>query len=122
MLFEIEQESRRRFLDLMREMRLIYLRNGAFSWRLDEDLEKPGRFRMEMMVSSWAEHLEQHRRMTKNELAVWRQTWSLHSSASDGPVVKHYLSVHRELMTRRNSTASETPGDQEGNPVESAAT
>jgi MFS family permease len=122
MLFEIEQESRRRFLDLMREMRLIYLRNGAFSWRLDEDLEKPGRFRMEMMVSSWAEHLEQHRRMTKNELAVWRQTWSLHSSASDGPVVKHYLSVHRELMTRRNSTASETPGDQEDNPVESAAT
>ena len=122
MLFEIEQESRRRFLDLMREMRLIYLRNGAFSWRLDEDLEKPGRFRMEMMVSSWAEHLEQHRRMTKNELAVWRQTWSLHSSASDGPVVKHYLSVHRELMTRRNSTAPETPGDQEDNPVESAAT
>jgi hypothetical protein len=60
--------------------------------------------------------------MTKNELAVWRQTWSLHSSASDGPVVKHYLSVHRELMTRRNSTASETPGDQEDNPVESAAT
>src|SRR5580704_8292728 len=122
MIFEIEQESRRRFLDLMREMRLIYLRNGAFSWRLDEDLEKPGRFRMEMMVSSWAEHLEQHRRMTKNELAVWRQTWSLHSSASDGPVVKHYLSVHRELMTRRNATASETPGDQEDNPVESAAT
>jgi MFS family permease len=123
MLFEVEQENRRRFLDLMREMRLIYLRNGAFSWRLDEDLEKPGRFRMEMMVSSWAEHLEQHRRMTTNELAIWRQTWSLHSSASDGPVVKHYLSVHRELMTRRaNSTTSEPPGDQEDNPVESAAT
>jgi MFS family permease len=123
MIFEIEQESRRRFLDLMREMRLIYLRNGAFSWRLDEDLEKPGRFRMEMMVSSWSEHLEQHKRMTKNELVVWRQTWSLHSSASDGPVVKHYLSAHRELMTRRqNSPASETPGDQEDNPVESAAT
>jgi MFS family permease len=123
MIFEIEQENRRQFLDLMREMRLIYLRNGAFSWRLDEDLEKPSRFRMEMMVSSWSEHLEQHKRMTRNELAVWRQTRSLHSSASDGPVVKHYLSAHRELMTRRqNSSASETPGDQEDNPVESAAT
>ncbi|MBV8212198.1 MAG: MFS transporter [Verrucomicrobia bacterium] len=117
MVFEVEQENRRRFLDLMREMRLIYLRNGAFSWRLDEDLEKPNRFRMEMMVSSWSEHLEQHKRMTRNELAVWRRTWSLHTSNSDGPVVKHYLSVHRELMTRRsNSMASETPEDEESLP------
>jgi MFS family permease len=117
MVFEVEQENRRRFLDLMREMRLIYLRNGAFSWRLDEDLEKPNRFRMEMMVSSWSEHLEQHKRMTRNELAVWRRTWSLHTSASDGPVVKHYLSVHRELMTRRsNSANSETEEDEESLP------
>jgi hypothetical protein len=117
MVFDVEEENRRRFLDLMREMRLIYLRNGAFSWRLDEDLEKPNRFRMEMMVSSWSEHLEQHKRMTRNELAVWRRTWSLHASASDGPVVKHYLSVHRELMTRRsNSSNSETEEDEESLP------
>jgi membrane glycosyltransferase len=117
MVFDVEQENRRRFLDLMKEMRLIYLRNGAFSWRLDEDLEKPNRFRMEMMVSSWSEHLEQHKRMTRNELAVWQRTWSLHTSASDGPVVKHYLSVHRELMTRRsNSTTPETEEDEEGLP------
>jgi Transmembrane secretion effector len=117
MVFDVEQENRRRFLDLMKEMRLIYLRNGAFSWRLDEDLEKPNRFRMEMMVSSWSEHLEQHKRMTRNELAVWRRTWSLHTSASDGPLVKHYLSVHRELMTRRsNSTTAETEEDEESLP------
>ena len=123
MIFEIEPENRRLFLDLMREMRLIYLRNGAFSWRLDEDLEKPGRFRMEMMVSSWSEHLEQHKRMTKNELATWRRTWSLHTSASDGPLVKHYLSVHRELMTRRPNLAdSETPTDEPDSSLESAAT
>jgi hypothetical protein len=49
---------------------------------------------------------------------VWRRTWSLHNSASEGPLVKHYLSVHRELMTRRpNSTAPETPEDEEDNPV-----
>jgi hypothetical protein len=116
-VFDVEQENRRRFLDLMKEMRLIYLRNGAFSWRLDEDLEKPNRFRMEMMVSSWSEHLEQHKRMTRNELAVWRRTWSLHTSASDGPLVKHYLSVHRELMTRRsNSGNSENEEDEDGLP------
>ncbi|MBV9274507.1 MAG: MFS transporter [Verrucomicrobia bacterium] len=100
MVFEIDVANRRLFLDLMREMRLIYLRNGAFSWRLDEDLEKAGRFRMEMMVSSWSEHLQQHERMTKNELATWRKVWSLHS-AREEPIVKHYLSVHRELLMRR---------------------
>jgi MFS family permease len=123
MLFEIDSENRRLFLDLMREMRLIYLRNGAFSWRLDEDLEKPGRFRMEMMVSSWSEHLEQHKRMTRNEVVIWRRTWSLHNSASDGPVVKHYLSVHRELMTRRPGAPDiETPTDQQDSSLENAAT
>jgi membrane glycosyltransferase len=100
MEFEVEEEKRGRFLELMREMRLVYLRNGAFSWRLDEDLEKRNRFRMEMLVTSWSEHLQQHERMTRSELDTWQRIWALHAGKK-GPVVKHYLSVNKELLPRR---------------------
>jgi len=100
MEFEVAEENRARFLELMREMRLVYLRNGAFSWRLDEDLEKRNRFRMEMLVTSWSEHLQQHERMTRSELETWQKIWALHGGEK-GPVVKHYLSVNKELLPRR---------------------
>jgi hypothetical protein len=127
MIFDIYPERRLEFLDRMREMRLIYLRNGAFSWRLDEDLEQSNTFRMEMLVASWSEHLQQHERMTKAELAAWREVWQMHIGQGD-PVVKHYLSVQRELLARRPSTAESGNHDREtagsrgaGSPAEGEA-
>jgi Transmembrane secretion effector len=131
MIFDIDPERRVEFLDRMREMRLIYLRNGAFSWRLDEDLEQSNTFRMEMLVASWSEHLQQHERMTKAELAAWREVWQMHTGKGD-PVVKHYLSVQRELLARRPSTSESANHDREtdgetaasretGSPVEGEA-
>jgi len=102
MEFEISSTDRWKFFRLMREMRLTYLRNGAFRWQLDEDLQKPNHFRMEMFVASWSEHLQQHERMTKNELQTWERVWRLHRGKSE-PVVKHYLSRNRELLMRRNT-------------------
>jgi MFS family permease len=103
MEFEIAPADRWKFFQLMREMRLTYLRNGAFRWQLDEDLEKPNHFRMEMLVASWSEHLQQHERMTKNELNTWEKVWRLHRGEGE-PVVKHYLSVNRELLRRRSTS------------------
>ena len=112
MVFDIDPERRVEFLDRMREMRLIYLRNGAFSWRLDEDLEQSNTFRMEMLVASWSEHLQQHERMTRAELAAWREVWQMHTGKGD-PLVKHYLSVQRELLARRPSTSESANHDRE---------
>ena len=42
---EVAPENHIRFFRLMKEIRLIYLRNGAFSARLDQDFENPLRFR-----------------------------------------------------------------------------
>jgi hypothetical protein len=103
MEFEISATDRWKFFRLMREMRLTYLRNGAYRWQLDEDLEKPNYFRMEMLVASWSEHLQQHERMTRNELATWQLVWRLHRGKGE-PVVKHYLSRNRELLMRRNTS------------------
>jgi MFS family permease len=104
MEFEIAPSDRWKFLRLMREMRLTYLRNGAFRWQLDEDLEKPNYFRMEMMVASWSEHLQQHERMTKHELTTWQRVWRLHRGKGQR-IVKHYLSLNRELLMRRSGRA-----------------
>jgi hypothetical protein len=46
---------------------VIFLRIGAFLFNIDENLENPGTFRTEMLIRSWAEHLQQLARMTKSE-------------------------------------------------------
>ena len=97
MEFQIDAVNRTRFLQLMREVRLMHLRNGAFSWRLDEDLAERRSFRLEMLVASWSEHLLQHERITKEEQRNLEKAWSL-DIRPDGPVVKHFISVNRELL------------------------
>jgi MFS family permease len=97
MEFQIDVVNRTRFLQLMREVRLMHLRNGAFSWRLDEDLAECRSFRLEMLVASWSEHLLQHERITKEEQRNLEKAWSL-DIRPDGPVVKHFISVNRELL------------------------
>jgi hypothetical protein len=73
---------------------LIFLRNGAFLFRIDENLEHPGTFRTEMQIGSWAEHLRQHTRMTKEETELAEQVWAMHAGDEE-PVVRHYLKANR---------------------------
>src|SRR6201981_146390 len=84
----------------IREVRLIHLRNGAYSWRLHEDLTCPNTFRLEMIVPSWNEHLLQKERMTKTEKELLQRAWSLHMGSTP-PEERIYLSVSRELHTPR---------------------
>ncbi|MBV9672808.1 MAG: MFS transporter, partial [Verrucomicrobia bacterium] len=95
--FRIDPSNRAKFLKIMREVRLMHLRNGAYSWRLDEDLTDPNVFRLEMLVASWSEHLLQHERTTKNEQSFLEQAWLL-DTQEGGPVVKHHLSVNKEVL------------------------
>ena len=54
-------------------------------------------FRVEMLVASWSEHLLQHERITKEEQSNIEKAWSL-DIRPDGPAVKHYISVNKELL------------------------
>ena len=87
-------------MDFMREVRLIHLRNGAYSWQLHEDLTRPNSFRLEMIVPSWNEHLLQKERMAKAEKELLQNAWSLHLG-SRPPEERIYLAVNRELHTPR---------------------
>jgi hypothetical protein len=93
----VRPEDREEFLALMKELRLVFLRNGAFLYRVDEILERPGTFRTEMRVSSWGEHLRQHTRTTKAEIELAERVWGMHAGERE-PVVTHSLPAHR-MMT-----------------------
>ena len=86
----IESDRRDEFRRLMLEVQATCRRNGAFHCRLDESLEHPGKFRLEYVVATWAEHLRQNLRMTVEETQVFNAAWGLHSGESE-PRVSHYL-------------------------------
>jgi hypothetical protein len=95
--YHIAKGDRENFLEAMSEVRGLMLRNGATSWQLEEDLENPNCFRMEMLVGSWSEHLRQHDRITKLEKQAWERAASYH--LGEKPVrTKHFLSVDRDVF------------------------
>jgi MFS family permease len=90
----IRPEDREEYLSLADQLRLVFLRNGALLYRVDENLENPGTFRTEMLVASWGEHVRQHARTTKAETAIAERAWSLHAGPNE-PVVRHYIKANR---------------------------
>lgn len=93
---EVDRMRGREFLRLMREVRLIHRRNGAFGWRLDEDLTRSNIYRIEMMVPSWTGYLLQRERLTKAEQETLNKVWRLHVG-EDVPQERYYLCANREL-------------------------
>jgi hypothetical protein len=87
-------------LEVLREVRLVHLRNGAFAWRIYEDLAKANAYRVEMMYPSWTQYLLQQERMTKQEKAILDKARALHIGEEPAEV-RHFLCVNRELHTRR---------------------
>ena len=68
--FHVDPTRRNECIELMRDARMIFLRNGAYRWHLYEDLNQPNKFRMEIVAPSWKQHLLQRERMTKNEKEI----------------------------------------------------
>jgi MFS family permease len=114
--FKVDCAHGREFINLMREVRLIHLRNGAYSWRLDEDITRPNTLRLEMIVPSWNEHLLQKERMTKAEKELLEKASSLHIGTT-APEERIYLSVNKDLFTPRQCdynppSLPKSPADQ----------
>ena len=93
MEIEVAPENQVRFFRLMKEIRLVFLRNGAFNARLDQDMDNPNRFRLYGMVKSWAEHLRLGQRITRDEHALWEELWTLHIGPEPPAMSKRYLGM-----------------------------
>ncbi len=92
--YAIASADRDDFRILMQEVQAICRRNGAFQCRLDESLNLRGLFRLEYLVSTWAEHLRMNMRMTVDEAKVYQKAWDLNAGDSK-PIVRHFRSTQR---------------------------
>jgi MFS family permease len=106
----IEPQRRAQFLDLMRELRRIYLRNGASSVRLYENLSERSIFRMEAVAPTWREYMLLQGRLTKSEREILDRVLELHAGTT--AKVEHYLLITRDLLAPSSvaSTGSASDG------------
>ena len=89
---EVAPENHIQFFRLVKEVRLVFRRNGAFSARLDQDMENPNRFRLQAILPSWGEHQRLGQRITRDEHALWSELWTLHTGQAL-PAPKYYLGI-----------------------------
>ena len=106
--FNIDPTHRHECVELMRDARMIFLRNGAYRWHLYEDLKQPNKFRMEIVAPSWKEHLLQRERMTKNEKEIIDKLRGLRTDPNP-PEEWVSLSVEKEVLNRRVRTGGLPP-------------
>jgi Transmembrane secretion effector len=101
--FQIEPSKRDQFLNLLREIRDIYLRNGVSNFRVYEDLARKHSFRIEMVVATWREHLLQQERMTSTERETLDEVRRLHH-AKGAPEIRYYISRDQQIFSRKDGT------------------
>jgi MFS family permease len=113
----IRPQDREEFITLTKDLRLIFLRNGALLYRVDEIVERPGTFRTEMRVHSWAEHLRQYARMTKTETELVERVQAMHSAEQKPAIVYTFGSAPQTVraLFGKASSATRERRDQGGN-------
>lgn len=88
--YRVTPDQLEEFGSIMRFIRPHRRRTGAFRWGLYRDLESPNRFLETFVVSSWAEHVRQHHRVTANTNEVLQR---LKPYQEPGSAVDHYISA-----------------------------
>jgi len=88
-------ETRGRELDaFVNELRLIHLRNGAYSWQLFADSTLANHFHVQIMMPSWSQYLLLCERITKAEKELIDQAQMLHVGKNP-PEFRVYIHVNR---------------------------
>src|SRR5271166_145752 len=82
--------------------------NGANRWHLYEDLKQSNKFRMEVVVPSWKQHLLQLERRTKNEKDILLKLRNLRIDPNPEEWIS--LSGEKEVLNRRVRTGGLPPG------------
>jgi MFS family permease len=88
--YQIEPQRAEKFVAAMLEVKRIVRRDGAMRWGLFVDPARPGHYVETFLVESWAEHMRQHARHTKEDRAAQDLVRSFHSGDSS-PIVTHLI-------------------------------
>lgn len=82
------------FLEVMKDVRLVRLRTGAYRWRLYRDSADPHRLTEAFLCVSWDEHLAMHRRIDDASAALLRRARALDRNGE--PTSVHLVAVDVE--------------------------
>jgi predicted MFS family arabinose efflux permease len=86
--YHVDANRTSEFLEAMHRYGRIRRRDGASRWGICRDLEKADRYLETFVVSSWAEHLRQHDRVTRGDRQVEER---LRSCSVGEPQVRHLI-------------------------------
>lgn len=107
--YQVRSQQREAFYSALTRLSHERRRDGAYAWGISEDAAAPGSFLEWFFVESWAEHLRQHRRVSKADADIQAEVRQFHVGEAP-PAVKHYLAMDAQSVKsdRRDLHADET--------------
>lgn len=90
--YRIRQDDRAAFHRVLKRLSAERRRDGAYGWGVTEDSADPQRIVEWFMVESWAEHLRQHRRVSKADADLQTEVLAFHQGPAR-PKVQHLLTL-----------------------------
>jgi MFS family permease len=88
--YKIDPKTAEEFLQAMKEMKRIRLRDGAIRWNLLRDSADPKRYLEVFVTESWGEHLRQHERITAEDRKAEARALAFHVGARP-PRITHFI-------------------------------
>src|SRR6185503_7106889 len=91
------------FIQAMDTMRIFRRREGAVSWGIFRDLADPERYVETFLVTTWAEHMRQHARVTVEDQATEAYAFSLLQPGVQ-PFASHLIAARMRGGDRQTPT------------------
>ncbi|PVE24149.1 MFS transporter [Microvirga sp. KLBC 81] len=92
--YRIRQADRVAFLTTLERLSEERRRDGAYAWGISEDAADPEHLVEWFFVESWAEHLRQHKRVSKADADIQAEARRFHQGV-EPPLVQHFLAVSK---------------------------
>ncbi|HLF73554.1 MAG TPA: MFS transporter [Anaerolineales bacterium] len=90
--YRVPSERAGEFIQAMDSMRVFRHREGAISWGIFRDLADPERYVETFLVTTWAEHMRQHARVTVEDQATEDRTFSFQQPGVE-PFASHLIAA-----------------------------
>ena len=79
--YRIDPDTSEEFLEALKDLKRIRLRDGAIRWNILRDSADPERYLEVFVTESWGEHLRQHERITAEDRKVEQRVQAFHIGA-----------------------------------------
>ncbi len=93
--YRVARQDRDAFVNAIHAFSWERRRDGAYRWGVTEDASDPEVMLEWFMVESWAEHLRQHRRVSKKDADLQQEVLRFHAGEAP-PVVRHFIDVKKK--------------------------